>query len=1343
MPKFPIKDRNLIQGISQQAAESRLPGQLEDCVNCWPSPIEGLGKRPPTSHHSRVATDWFRDAMVHQIDRDDFEQYQIIFQHKTVKIYDNAGVEIPLVSLASGNNLIVSQHDMFDGTFDIGQNYESFTGKRDAIENADKSGMADLIEWTDNAANGDNDLVRKVAVADVTSSREYVVRADVKLGSRRDSSSPQDVTCGWRVQYVGGNPLNWHYIDFDIDTGTVNLPLTNNITRSKITDLKNGWWRCEFVWTANGTELGVASEVEIEFYPATDLTGSSNGYGGAYIDNYSCIDLDSTDILEYLDIEEENNVPDPKTLSSWLNTNGPAPSSSSDVGPYGYSTWVDIGVNASQATGTYDTNGAVDEFVEGWNLLYLFTQESSSDDIDSLRFGWLDTTNTKYHRALFTWNSGVLEATSVDDEVFKSGVIDLGNGVYQPWLAVNTQSASTTSGGDSRAIYIYANKAAAAAGTTQVWGVRQVNGVDHPSKAPYIDPRKRIRATTVADRTFVSNGRKTVRMTDYTTPPQVDDVQFIFVKRGEFERDYLVTIQLHDEAYTVGLQTTSEAGSATKTDGFAHWYLNTFNPIEGGLYDIDFTSTTSPTAGTYNLNTNLPNDLGKHQQRNAARFMAQSIRKIWDPANNNQNTLAAYNTGNATCHIKNTRRGDDLTVTINLQPGGSNFSLQEVTDPSGARTGYLLHDIQLTSIAAVIAEKLEDITGTGNAGTTDVECDVSGHIIRVYTNDGTAIKDLQVATAGGKTDTTSDLLGIIGRETENITDLPLYCEKGWTVRITGQAGITEDDYFVKFKPLNLGEPDPEDAETADDPPITEGRWVETVAPGSHTELDATTMPYQLTRRVDDDQGTWTGTPNKVYFEWNECEWEAREAGDIDSNPAPSFVGDTIREIFFHKGRMGFCSGDRVILSETNRYFNFFRTTVRSLIDSDPIDIGAGQNDVAFLNHVQMLGDDLFVFSDRDAFILDGTPTLTPATAALRPKVRHDLSAKIKPMPFGRSLMFFDSNSAFTKIRELYQTAGSDVDPKYDTSDVGVAIPKLIAGDPWDATACPIESVVAVVGTDDRNILHLYKYFQPGSERLQSSWSKWTFGGAKILGVNAVGSKLTVVLEKLVGASGNTCVTLETIELGDGLTDTNASFVNHIDSRIHSSNPDVSVVYSGGNTTWTLPDIVVTGAEYEVVTDGDATAGEGRYYGTTVNASAKTVQVAGVDLSTETVWIGIKYTASATPTRPIKRQQSLAGGLDFINEGRLQIHRATIVFSDTAEFDVEITPLNGTLVTTTYNDGKNTGAGATLNDGELDLGVQSKSAPGYILELKNSTPTPHNWLGVEYFCEHSPRYDRER
>jgi len=87
---------NLIQGVSQQPPQMRLPSQLEEQTNAYPSLTEGLTKRPPTNHIERLATTEAAAPFVHFINRDSVERYVVRGTSTTLKVFTLAGVEKPV-----------------------------------------------------------------------------------------------------------------------------------------------------------------------------------------------------------------------------------------------------------------------------------------------------------------------------------------------------------------------------------------------------------------------------------------------------------------------------------------------------------------------------------------------------------------------------------------------------------------------------------------------------------------------------------------------------------------------------------------------------------------------------------------------------------------------------------------------------------------------------------------------------------------------------------------------------------------------------------------------------------------------------------------------------------------------------------------------------------------------------------------------------------------------------------------------------------------------------------------------------------------------------------------------
>ena len=77
----------------------------------------------------------------------------------------------------------------------------------------------------------------------------------------------------------------------------------------------------------------------------------------------------------------------------------------------------------------------------------------------------------------------------------------------------------------------------------------------------------------------------------------------------------------------------------------------------------------------------------------------------------------------------------------------------------------------------------------------------------------------------------------------------------------------------------------------------------------------TTMPHRL---YINEQGL---------FQFGPIDYTDRLVGDDDSNPVPSFVGNTINCSFYYNNRLGFLSEANVILSQAKDVYNFFGSPV--------------------------------------------------------------------------------------------------------------------------------------------------------------------------------------------------------------------------------------------------------------------------------------------------------------------------------------------------------------------------------------------------------------------------------
>lgn len=89
MPLVSSSIPNLINGVSQQPAALRLASQAQQVVNCMPSPVEGLKKRPPTYNLGRLFTGTAGTGRPFTtiVDRDGTIQYLVLILDNDIKVF--------------------------------------------------------------------------------------------------------------------------------------------------------------------------------------------------------------------------------------------------------------------------------------------------------------------------------------------------------------------------------------------------------------------------------------------------------------------------------------------------------------------------------------------------------------------------------------------------------------------------------------------------------------------------------------------------------------------------------------------------------------------------------------------------------------------------------------------------------------------------------------------------------------------------------------------------------------------------------------------------------------------------------------------------------------------------------------------------------------------------------------------------------------------------------------------------------------------------------------------------------------------------------------------------------
>ena len=514
-----------------------------------------------------------------------------------------------------------------------------------------------------------------------------------------------------------------------------------------------------------------------------------------------------------------------------------------------------------------------------------------------------------------------------------------------------------------------------------------------------------------------------------------------------------------------------------------------------------------------------------------------------------------------------------------------------------------------------IIRQLNTKIGTTLTGFTSTR---KGNLLVLSKDDGSDYTILGIDGLSGEG------IGVVHKEVSSITDLPLTAPHNFKVKVKGDAELAQDDYYVKF----------ELADGTTNGLVGEGSWVECSGGGVLNQIDETTMPRLLVN-------TALNT-----FEIKRMNTNELNAGDLDSNPDPSFVTNKINNIFQFKNRIGFLSNDSVSISQSgfglNGKYNFYRTAVVTLLDSDPIDVSVVSNRVTNLRSAQPFQENLILFSDNTQFVMKGGDLLTPKSVSVTAVTNFDSETSVDPIAVGSYLYFPFTRGNHLGLREFTVNATSDV---YDSNEVTAHVPQYIETPLASVSGSNTEQMI-VVASDD---IYVYKFFFANNQKGLSSWSKFTVQG-DVRGVQFLESDLYILCVK----NGKT--NLLKIPLETGRVDA-GGFNTHLDMR-------VSRTVSANTNTIQLPYEPESTDTLEVYTH-DGLKLDATYSGSVVTLT----ETPTVDTP---VYVGLAYTMKYVFSKQLFKAAS-GNSKSPSNASNLLIRNGSVFFNNSSAFRVKVKP----------------------------------------------------------------------
>ena len=598
-----------------------------------------------------------------------------------------------------------------------------------------------------------------------------------------------------------------------------------------------------------------------------------------------------------------------------------------------------------------------------------------------------------------------------------------------------------------------------------------------------------IQTLTLNDFTFITNRTKTVSMSTTVEPVRPPEV-FIDLKATAYARQYAVN--LFDNTTTTAVSTvtrinvelvkssnnycdsngamvarTSRPSNSTRCDDSAGDGRDAFAPNVGTkVFNVtdgaSLTDDANSGSYTYTIDVKDSSDNSVNRGVNLyfrIRTVGQSVPFTTGSGNSSTTTYQARYTTTFDLLYGGTgwQQGDYFYVW--MKDGYYKVTVEAISTANiQANLGLIRpNPTPFDTETAITAESIigdirTAIIATGNFTSANVQ------------QIGTGLYVTRPSGTFNVTAPSSDLLRVMSGEVSNVDDLPSQCKHGYVVKVANSEADA-DDYYVKFFGHNDRDGD--------------GVWEECAKPGRNIEFDKGTMPIQLVRQAN---GTFTVSQST---------WENAEVGDDLTNPNPSFVGKTVKQLIFFRNRLVFLSDENVIMSRPGEFFNFWSKTATTFTPQDVIDLSCSSEYPAIVYDGIQINAGLLLFTKNQQFMLTtDSDILSPETAKINAVSSYNFNEKTHPVSLGTTVAFIDNANQFTRFFEMSNIVRQGEPDVVDQSKV---ISRLLDKN-INIVSVSRENSVVFFSQKDSDKIYCFRYFTSGDKRLLQSWTTWTITG---------------------------------------------------------------------------------------------------------------------------------------------------------------------------------------------------------------------------------------------------------
>lgn len=446
----------------------------------------------------------------------------------------------------------------------------------------------------------------------------------------------------------------------------------------------------------------------------------------------------------------------------------------------------------------------------------------------------------------------------------------------------------------------------------------------------------------------------------------------------------------------------------------------------------------------------------------------------------------------------------------------------------------------------------------------------------------------------------------------------------------------------------------------------------------------------------------------------------------DKMGVPFFFGRRITMLTVFQDRLVIVANGTVFMSRTGDYFNWFRKSMLSVDDDDPVEAYALGAEDDIITRSVTYNKDLFMFGERKQYTISGRGQVTPKTISVAPTANERDSTYAQPVVVG-NLLFYGKYEAApnqtgpspysTNISQFQLGLFQDTPETYRVTQ---QLDRYIRGRPIELAALPSPHTVFVRTDGLDNGLYVYRFVdQPGTQARQlDSWSRWEWdinGVGRIIALSIYKATMYAVVIRNVGNGA-------WVGLEQFVMDSNLSTDAYLDSLRLISNYTANTGFYRQSYPTQYSNLYVAGSQGSSAAFLGAKASNfTQFYEETLEDGTKLGKVG----------VGYADNTYVDLTSPYVRDQNDKA----IVNGRLVVGRLTLTVKDTGGFDAYLMDVTGTHKVKSFN-GRRVGISNNIvgsqpvSDATIDVPV-GRANTEYTMRLQARTWLPFTLSAIEW------------